>query len=112
MSPSSSMILITPICPHSLTSSSIVLSADDKVSVKIFDNYTAFATRAEGMNNIAAIEKNDTKRHEEGIKQILLNISLYVLYKFSTFKISLPDCFSILKSINGYFLEEGTISSN
>ena len=48
----------------------------DKVSVKIFDNYTAFATRAEGMNNIAAIEKNDTKRHEEGIKQILLNISL------------------------------------
>ena len=48
----------------------------DKVSVKIFDNYTAFATRAEGMNNIAAIEKNDTKRHEEGIRQILLNISL------------------------------------
>ena len=48
----------------------------DKVSVKIFDNYTAFSTRAEGMNNIAAIEKNDTKRHEEGIKQILLNISL------------------------------------
>ena len=48
----------------------------DKVSVKIFDNYTAFATRAEGMNNIASIEKNDTKRHEEGIKQILLNISL------------------------------------
>ena len=48
----------------------------DKVSVKIFDNYTAFATRAEGMNNIAAVEKDDTKRHEEGIKQILLNISL------------------------------------
>lgn len=48
----------------------------DKVSVKIFDNYTAFAARAEGMNNIVAIEKNDTKRHEERIKQILLNISL------------------------------------
>ena len=48
----------------------------DKVSVKIFDNYAAFSTRAEGMNNIAAIEKDDTKRHEEGIKQILLNISL------------------------------------
>lgn len=48
----------------------------DKVSVKIFDNYTQFVTRAEGMNNIAAIEKNDTKRHEEGIRQILLNISL------------------------------------
>ena len=35
VSPSSSMILITPICPHSLTSSSIVLSAEDKVVVKI-----------------------------------------------------------------------------
>jgi len=35
VSPSSSMILITPICPHSLTSSSIVLSADDKVAVKM-----------------------------------------------------------------------------
>ncbi len=35
VSPSSSMILLTPICPHSLTSSSIVLSADDKVTVKL-----------------------------------------------------------------------------
>ena len=35
VSPSSSMILITPICPHSLTSSSIVLSAEDKIAVKI-----------------------------------------------------------------------------
>lgn len=35
VSPSSSMILLTPICPHSLTSSSIVLSADDKVAVKM-----------------------------------------------------------------------------
>lgn len=35
VSPSSSMILLTPICPHSLTSSSIVLSAQDKVAVKV-----------------------------------------------------------------------------
>ena len=35
VSPSSSMILITPICPHSLTSSSIVLSAEDNVVVKV-----------------------------------------------------------------------------
>lgn len=35
VSPSSSMILITPICSHSLTSSSIVLSADDQVTVKM-----------------------------------------------------------------------------
>ena len=35
VSPSSSMILLTPICPHSLTSSSIVLSAEDQVVVKL-----------------------------------------------------------------------------
>lgn len=35
VSPGSSMILLTPICPHSLTSSSIVLSAEDRVAVKI-----------------------------------------------------------------------------
>ena len=46
------------------------------VSVKIFDNYTAFVTRAEGMNNIAAVEKNDTKKKEEEIRQVILNISL------------------------------------
>lgn len=46
------------------------------VSVKIFDNYTAFITRVEGMNNIAAVEKNDTKKKEESIRQVILNISL------------------------------------
>lgn len=35
VSPGSSMIVLTPICPHSLTSSSIVLSAEDQVSVKL-----------------------------------------------------------------------------
>ena len=46
------------------------------VSVKIFDNYTQFLTRAEGMNNIAAIDKNDTKKHEAALKNLILNISL------------------------------------
>lgn len=47
-----------------------------KMTVKIFDNYTAFLTRAEGMNNIAAVEKNDTKNKEEAIRRLILNISL------------------------------------
>ena len=45
-------------------------------TVKIFDNYTAFITRAEGMNNIAAVEKKDTKNKEEKIRQIILNLAL------------------------------------
>lgn len=47
-----------------------------KVSVKIFDNYTAFLTRAEGMNNIEAIEKSNEKKKEEAIRNVILNISL------------------------------------
>lgn len=35
VSPSSSMILLTPICPHSLNSSSIVFSAEDKITVRL-----------------------------------------------------------------------------
>lgn len=35
VSPSSAMIVLTPICPHSLTSGSIVLSAKDQVTVKL-----------------------------------------------------------------------------
>ncbi len=47
-----------------------------KVSVKIFEDYTAFSTRAEGMNNIVSVEKSDTKKHEEAIRDVLLNLSL------------------------------------
>lgn len=47
-----------------------------KVSVKIFDDYIAFITRAEGMNNIVSVEKTDTKKQEEAIRNLLLNLSL------------------------------------
>ena len=48
----------------------------NNVTVKLFDNYTAFLTRAEGIQNIASVEKRDTKKKEEQIKQVILNISL------------------------------------
>ncbi len=55
-----------------------MLSANQyaKVSVKIFDHYKSFLTRAEGLNNIAAVEKTDNKDHENEIRQIILSISL------------------------------------
>ena len=46
------------------------------VSVKIFDNYTSFITRAEDMNNLADVENKGIKNKEEKIRQIILNISL------------------------------------
>ncbi len=46
------------------------------VTVKLFDQYSAFLARAEGLDNIQAVEQNDTKEHEESIRRLLLNISL------------------------------------
>ena len=37
ISPKASMILITPICPQSLNSRSVVLSADDEIEIKVDD---------------------------------------------------------------------------
>ena len=54
----------------------LMLNKYSNISVKIFTDYKAFSTRAEGMNNIAAIDCPDSKEQETGIKQLLLNISL------------------------------------
>ena len=43
---------------------------------KIFHDYVAFLSRAEGMNNIAAVERADQQRLEDDIKQIIMDISL------------------------------------
>ena len=48
----------------------------EKVTVKIFNDYVAFLSRAEGMNNIAAIEKSDDHRLEDEIKELIMDISL------------------------------------
>lgn len=46
------------------------------VSVKIFDNYNAFVSRAGEMNKLAAKAGEGIKKKEEKIQQIILNISL------------------------------------
>ncbi len=48
----------------------------EKITVKIFHDYHAFLARAEGMNNIAAVEKNENRRRENGIKNLLLTLSM------------------------------------
>lgn len=44
----------------------------EKVTVKIFHDYTAFLSRAEGMNNIATVENPDTGKKEQKIRQLIL----------------------------------------
>ena len=41
-----------------------------------FKDYVAFLSRAEGMQNIASIEKNEPGRREQEIEQLILDISL------------------------------------
>lgn len=48
----------------------------EKVTVKIFKDYVAFLSRAEGMQSIASIEKNEPGRREQEMEELLLNISL------------------------------------
>lgn len=47
----------------------------EKVTVKIFRDYIGFLSRAEGMNNIASIQKQDQRRVEK-IKSLILDISM------------------------------------
>lgn len=48
----------------------------ENVSVKLFHDYVAFLSRAEGMNNIAAVEQADTAELEADIRDVILDISL------------------------------------
>lgn len=48
----------------------------EKITVKIFTDYKTFLGRAEGMNNIAAVEKKDNHRLEESIKDIILTLAM------------------------------------
>lgn len=46
------------------------------LGVKILNEYKPFITRAEGLDNIAAVEKEDTKATEEAVRNLILNISM------------------------------------
>lgn len=48
----------------------------NNLTVKIFDNYKAFITRAEALESIAVVEKQESREREEQIKAVILCISL------------------------------------
>lgn len=48
----------------------------DKVTVKIFCDYVAFLSRAEGMNNITTVESGGEGNREAKIKQLILSTSM------------------------------------
>ena len=47
-----------------------------ELTVKVLNQYKPFLARIEGLNNIVAVEREDTKEKEEAIRGIILNISM------------------------------------
>lgn len=48
----------------------------EKITVKVFHDYTAFLARAEGMNNIMTVEQSGDRRRERKIRQLILTTSM------------------------------------
>ena len=48
----------------------------EKITVKIFHDYKAFLARAEGMNNIAVIDKSGISKRERKLRSLIYNTSL------------------------------------
>ncbi len=48
----------------------------EKVTVKVFHDYTAFLARAEGMNNIMTVDKPAGREREEKIRRLFLSVSM------------------------------------
>lgn len=48
----------------------------EKMTVKVFHDYKAFLARAEGMNNIAAVEQPESRKRERDIRKLILAVSM------------------------------------
>ena len=47
-----------------------------EVSVKMYSQYKQFLSIVEGLENIAAVEKSDTKEEEQRTAHVIMNLSL------------------------------------
>lgn len=48
----------------------------DKVTVKVFHDYTAFLSRAEGMNSIMTVDQPENRKKERQIRNLILSTSM------------------------------------
>lgn len=48
----------------------------EKITVKVFHDYTAFLARAEGMNNVLTVDQSGDRRREKKIRQIILTTTM------------------------------------
>ncbi|MFV0364335.1 MAG: hypothetical protein ACK5LL_14800 [Suipraeoptans sp.] len=45
----------------------------DKMTVKIFNDYKSFLTRAEGLNSMRSVDKSENSRFENEVKKTILS---------------------------------------
>lgn len=48
----------------------------EKITVKVFHDYTAFLARAEGMNNVLTVDQSADRRREKKIRQMILTTTM------------------------------------
>ncbi len=84
LSPSLNAIVMTPICPHTISNRPIVLTADHKIEVQYLSPYHPIEVRADGLNatELSSLKKVTIRRSERTFKLINLHRHEY----FSTLR--------------------------
>lgn len=75
LSPNLDAIVITPICPHTISNRPIVISPDRKIKIKYVSEYEPIEVRADGLEAIS-LNPGDTldlKRSKDTFKRVNLN---------------------------------------
>lgn len=87
LSPTLEAIVITPICPHTISNRPIVLTSDRKIEIQYISEYGPIEVRADGLDSflMKSGEKLLVKKSERPFKRVSLNRHEY----FSTLRTKL-----------------------
>ena len=87
LSPHLNAIVITPICPHTISNRPIVLTADRTIEIQYISEYTPIEVRADGLDSfpLKSGEKLTIKRSSRTFKRVNLHRNEY----FSTLRTKL-----------------------
>ena len=98
LTPSLNAIVITPICPHTISNRPIVLTSDCKIEVEYLSDFESIEVSADGVNGIDLAPKQSLiiKRSEKMFRLVNLNRHEY----FSTLRSKLGWSGKLKKSFN------------
>lgn len=84
LSPTLDAIVLTPICPHTISNRPIVLTTDKKIEIRYISTYEVIDVRADGLNAFS-IKSGDTISIQRS-KQIFQIVNLHRHEYFSTLR--------------------------